>query len=482
MAVSFHKVLKVLAPAIFIFNLASGVFGIAYVINPTYTTAWDVFGVILLVALFGNLLLVWVLDHAADKTSREGKRLNWASYGILAATMLAMLCMLMCNFLISITYANTAIGMPYALIFVSFFTLVAIGALLAGFAMKSIAISSERVQLIPESGGHDLRRGLRVLIIAISGFTLGGTAYLALLCVAGAPLGTAGLKGIAGVDNGIIGIGAAIFGGFWCYICLSATLFLVKVTRRYNRPKIIFAVGVVGLVASAILFAPIIVTPAATPSADVTFAEAFGVNWPERIPSSVENYFMPTRFVVPGYYLGIPPKDCIVIPNISFYNGTTGVDAGLTLFFDAFLPPNGGKDLPGTNSTLIRIHGGEWTIGDKGPGNMLQTEKYLAGQGYCVFDIQYGLNNGPTDSEIARSITPAHVMGNFSIDDMVRHIGIFCQYLAAHQAQYGANLSSVFISGGSAGGQLTCVTALAIASGQYASLFGSALVIRGYVP
>ncbi|HMF30893.1 MAG TPA: alpha/beta hydrolase, partial [Candidatus Lokiarchaeia archaeon] len=147
-----------------------------------------------------------------------------------------------------------------------------------------------------------------------------------------------------------------------------------------------------------------------------------------------------------------------------------------------YLPPNSGKDLPGANSTLIRIHGGGWTTGDKGQGDMLQMNKYFAAQGYCVFDIQYGLNNGPTNLELVKLITPANVMGNFTIDDMVRHIGIFCEYLAAHQAQYGANLSSVFISGGSAGGHLTCAAALAIASGQYASLFGSSLVIRGYVP
>ena len=78
-------------------------------------------------------------------------------------------------------------------------------------------------------------------------------------------------------------------------------------------------------------------------------------------------YFLSTRFEVPGYYLGIPPESCQEITNVNFYNGT-GVNAGVKLYFDAYLPPNHGKigSSPGQNSTIIRIHGGGWTTGDKG--------------------------------------------------------------------------------------------------------------------
>ena len=44
-------------------------------------------------------------------------------------------------------------------------------------------------------------------------------------------------------------------------------------------------------------------------------------------------------------------------------------------------------------------------------------------------------------------------------------------YLADHADEYGANLDSVFVSGGSAGGHLTCITALAIANGSFPSIF-----------
>ena len=234
---------------------------------------------------------------------------------------------------------------------------------------------------------------------------------------------------------------------------------------------------VMGLITSMILILPLVSSPFTMLSADYNFTSAFGNDWRSRITSSAENYFLKTPYSSVGYFLGIPPKDCIVKNQISFYNGTTGVDAGLRLYFDAYMPLNGGFGLPGQNSTLIRIHGGGWVFGDKGWGNMLQMNKYFAAQGYVVFDIQYGLLKFPIDP-----LTPNYVNGNFSIDDMVRHIGLFVQYLSNHSTEYGANLDSVFISGGSAGGHLTCATALGIYKGTYTHLFGTNLTIKGFIP
>ena len=117
-------------------------------------------------------------------------------------------------------------------------------------------------------------------------------------------------------------------------------------------------------------------------------------------------------------------------------------------------PPITESVLPGQNSTIIRIHGGGWTTGNKGLDNMMQMNKYFAAQGYCVFDIQYGLNNESSILASLKFITPLNVQGNFSINDMVSQIGSFCQFLTVHQADYGVNLSSVFILGGVGWGQL----------------------------
>jgi acetyl esterase/lipase len=275
-----------------------------------------------------------------------------------------------------------------------------------------------------------------------------------------------------------------MWGGLWSFTILAATLFLLKLIRRYHRFRLNSAVGIIGVIISAILFLPMIVTPSTIPSMNSNFASAFGSDWETQIPSEIQQqHFLTTRFNVGAYYFGMSPKPCNIIKDISFYNGTSGVDDGIRLYFDAYLPLNNGIGLPGANSTLIRIHGGGWAIGDKGTGNMLQMNEYFASQGYCVFDIQYGITTQLNFMESMRNlITPANVMGNFTIADMIRHIGIFCQYLTAHATEYGANLNSTFISGGSAGGHLTCAAGLAIASGNYTSWFGDKINLRGIVP
>jgi acetyl esterase/lipase len=144
------------------------------------------------------------------------------------------------------------------------------------------------------------------------------------------------------------------------------------------------------------------------------------------------------------------------------------------------MPLGRGEDLPGRNSTLIRIHGGGWVSGDKGESNMMQMNKYFAAQGYIVFDIQYGLYDSPV--AVMDFITPSYNKGDFNIDDMVRHIGEFTKYLAINADDYGANLDSVFISGGSSGGHLASAAALAMTSGRYSHLFSQNLTIKGLIP
>jgi predicted esterase len=112
--------------------------------------------------------------------------------------------------------------------------------------------------------------------------------------------------------------------------------------------------------------------------------------------------------------------------------------------------------------------------------NMMQMNKYFAAQGYVVFDIQYGLDRNPLFG--LDPLTPDYKKGNFDIDDMMRHIGVFTKYLVLHANEYGANLNSVFVSGGSAGGHLASAVALAITSGNYTDIFGTGLTIKGLIP
>jgi len=189
---------------------------------------------------------------------------------------------------------------------------------------------------------------------------------------------------------------------------------------------------------------------------------------------------MQSPFSPQNYFFGTRTSDYIIKENVLYYNGTDGLDAGIKLHFDAYMPLADNGNLQRQNSVLIRIHGGSWTMGDKGFSNYSETNKHFVNQGYVVFDIQYGLNN--KNLSFASSFVPASVKGNFNIDDMVRHIGIFTMYLANHADEYGADLNSVFISGGSAGGQLAVASALGITSGKYTDILDSRLYIRGLIP
>jgi acetyl esterase/lipase len=234
-----------------------------------------------------------------------------------------------------------------------------------------------------------------------------------------------------------------------------------------------------GILITLLCFLPIMSTPYSIAEADRNFSDSFGTDWRDRIDSDAQKFFLQREFTIPGYFLGVPEQSSIIKQHISFLNITTGENEGVRLYFDAYLPPNNGVGLPGQNSTLIRIHGGAWVLGDKGIGNMLQMNKYFASQGYVVFDIQYGLYKSSNSPMV---ITPEYVRGNFTIEEMVDHVGEFTKYLIGNYEEYGANLNSVFVSGGSAGGQLTLAAALGIFSENYTGIFGSGLTIKGIIP
>ena len=165
-----------------------------------------------------------------------------------------------------------------------------------------------------------------------------------------------------------------------------------------------------------------------------------------------------------------------------FFDGAAGSrveERNLELYFDAFLPLRGPADPPSPRPVLIRIHGGGWRLGDKGLGNMMQMNRHFAAQGYAVFDVQYGLKGDPERPPV---VTPRHVLGPFDLDDMMRHLGYFTRYLREHAGEYGADLEAVFVSGGSAGGQLACALGLALAGGVEPELLGSGFTVRGLVP
>ena len=264
--------------------------------------------------------------------------------------------------------------------------------------------------------------------------------------------------------------------GFLMFLYLPTTLLLLKLTQKkrfknWNRLSIL----VIGLLLTFLNALPLMSVPASIQTAEGEFNVAYGSEWRSQIPQSAENYFLPTQFNLYNYFLGLPHKDCNFETDILYYD-----DDGIRLYFDVYYPKGNRANLPGSGSIIIKIHGGGWQYGDKSLGNVLVLNKYLASQGYIVFDIQYGLFDSGSSSFIP---TPDYVKGNFTLHDMVYQIGNFTKLLeTTYASTYQANLNSVFIMGGSAGAHLTGVIGLGYNDPYFAGNFSNALNIKGIIP
>ncbi|MFX0105338.1 MAG: alpha/beta hydrolase, partial [Candidatus Hodarchaeota archaeon] len=452
-----------------ILNSISIVLGIVYILTPSYSTIWDVFGTILLITLFNNLFLIFLNSNKKNETYIFNTRMNLFNYIYLIFIILAMVCMMLGNLLISVTYSNKLIDNlgAYVLIYLFYFGTLFIGIVYAIFGIReynNIALGFQEQNFEKRSSRRFLKpkKILKKIITIISRITF----------LLGILFGIVSILGSFEIVTTFIAIVSGQFGIFFSIIFLANTILLLKLRHRNWNTKKFYKATVVGILVSGLLLVPLFLTQHTINDIESNFSSTFGPNWSDKIPPEVNRYFLETPFSLSSYFLGLQPKDCKMEINNLFYD-----DEGIQLYFDAYMPLNKTKNLPGENSTIIRIHGGGWVSGDKGLMNMMQMNKYFAAQGYTVFDIQYGIAENPLYS--LDPLTPDYKKGNFNIDDMMRHIGIFTKYLNNYSNKYGANLDSVFISGGSAGGHLTCAVALAIASGDYSDLFSANLTIKG---
>ncbi|TFG16854.1 MAG: hypothetical protein EU533_08710 [Promethearchaeota archaeon] len=282
--------------------------------------------------------------------------------------------------------------------------------------------------------------------------------------------------------------------GFLLVLYLLTTVLLLKLTAPYKKEKlnrkedfipgqseravknpVYKVVLIIGLSLAIVNFLPLLSTPIAIDNAEDEFERVYGLDWRDQIPESINSFFLPTQFDLTHYFLGWPQKECN-IDTVKYYE-----DDDIELSFDVYYPKETERELPGHNSTIIKIHGGGWTEGDKGIGNMLWVNRYLASQGYIVFDIQYGLFDDGSSPTLP---TPESTRSkDMTLHDMIYHIGYFTKLLESKYAKkYQAELDSVFIMGGSAGGHLTGVVGLGYNDDYFAGNYSAALTIRGIVP
>ncbi|MDR1802743.1 MAG: alpha/beta hydrolase [Treponema sp.] len=432
-------------------NLLALAGGIVYAVHPTPYLFWNLYGFVIFLALLGGIALAGF-----------GGMHRHLDYCYLLLNTISMLLIPIMNTLASSDVQNKASQNIFVVILYNAIFL--FGAVSACLRIKNDLFNRKsgperEIQAQSDSSGN-ARRWIAVILLCP--FLLFGIFLSYIL--------------LGHSTGNMIEVFISEYAIFWGFLVLSASILIIRLRWRKKGPVFNKIVLALGIMIYAICMVPFASIPLTIRDAEVAFQEAFGNTIND------QHGFMKSPFSLQNYFFGTRTHDYIVRENVLYYEGVTGVDTGIRLHFDAYMPTDGGN-LQSRNPVLIRIHGGAWVLGDKGFSNYSETNKHFVNLGYVVFDIQYGLNDRNTSyMPSASSRAPTSVKGNFDIDDMVRHIGIFTAYLADHAGEYGADLNSVFISGASAGGQLAIASALGITGGKYTDLLDSRLRVRGLIP
>jgi acetyl esterase/lipase len=441
------NIIRLVAAALDLIALAGGIMAI---IRPTPYMLWNMHGYLVLLALLGNV----VVAHFGGRY-----RLMDCCYLLLHTA--SMLLIPLMNTLAASDVQNRTSQSAFALILYQAIFL--FGAVNAILQMKSHFSASGAMPL--QSSG--LKSAVRWILVAILGLWVVFGAFISYIL-------------LGKNTSNMIEVFVPAYSVFWGLLVLGAAVLICKLRWRNKGDALNVAALAAGIIICAISMVPLAAVPFTVRNADRAFRAAFGNAQLDGGAVSGQRGFKKTQFSLQDYFYGTRTNDYAVVEDVLYYEGTTGADANVKLRFDAYMPLAGSDSPSRKNPVMIRIHGGSWTMSDKGAMNYAATNKHFANLGYVVFDIQYGLNN--ENPSFASASVPDSVKGKFDIDDMVRHIGIFTSYLANHADEYGANLDSVFITGASAGGQLAVAAALGITSGKYADILDTRLNIRGLIP
>ncbi len=456
---------EIVGSVVLVLNIVVIVLGVLYILAPTLLWVQHLLGAALLPAWLGNCLLVYRNHRLYVKLRAAPKQLRRLGYLYLLFSVPAFLCMMGTYLIISSAYADAVSEflIYYSILYLCFFGLSVLGAILAGF---TVCISCSG-KLAPDPvKGREYSSLKKFLIVVLYIMLVFGIILLITLLGQG--------------FRGFLEFVVSQYALYYAFIYLSITLLLVKLKNMNALTFPYYLVTGLGFLLTVGFLLPLLLTPLTISWAEREFEDAFGPGWQETINEEYREQMSQTRFSLPAYFLGKSYGDYTLSRDVLYYEGTEGIDEGLKLYYDAYLPPEEEPGLPGDRAVLIRIHGGAWTQGGKGRFNMMGMNKYFAAQGYAVFDVQYGLSTNP---ELGVYIpTPGHVLGSFTVDDMIRHLGIFTHHLADNAEIYNIDPERIFISGGSAGGQLATGVGLAMDSGKYPELFSPELKVIGLIP
>ncbi|SJN22854.1 Possible esterase/lipase [Marinilactibacillus psychrotolerans 42ea] len=442
--------MKLFFKSLFILNIVSFLLSILYLVFPIETVYLNGYGLLLIVTLTGNII-----------SSVIGSQSKKADFAYLILSSVGLTAVLLLNTVASLSPTNASSR-----------SILSIGILILMMILGAIVTRTPRTKrsargtfLSQRQSEKKTKKVIRIILMfLLTAFLLIG-AFLAFVLVTGR-------------DVGLVQVVISQYSLFYSLIFLSIAGLLLKISKFRLRSIIGVLISILGISLFVLFNLPLFTLPSLLNETKTDYTEAFGEEW--KTIGEDNSLFMSSPISIPGYFFGISSTDHTVTEDVLFYEGTEGVDEGLELRFDVYTPPVNADQLPGQGSTLIRIHGGGWNSGNKGSENYSQINKYFADQGYVVFDVQYGLND--QDQFVEFATVPDEISGDFSIDDMVRHLGIFTTYLADHHEEYSANIDSVFVSGGSAGGHLANAVALGLSSGEYTDLLDDRLTVNGIIP
>ena len=437
------------------FNLLAFVCAVTLLIHPMPYLLMNLLGSVVLLTLFFNIVSAYF-----------NVKNRYLDYSYLLTHIVSMLLIPVLNTLAASDVQNKTSQNIF--VFILFIIIFLFGALITGLQLKDYIINrkSGAAENTQKKSGifKNVLRWISVILLCINLIVGFYAAHIML-----------GFK--KGDFNEVF---ISEYGVFWGLSMLASSVLIVKLLRRNKKTVLNKIILAAGILICAVFMLPLFSIPSTIKGADKAFRDAFGNKYLDDKTSVMQNSFMRHPFSLQDYFFGKRTQNYIVKENVLYYEGESGVDEGIKLRFDVYTPLNDDRKINNQNPVLIRIHGGAWTMGDKGFSNYSAENKHFVNLGYVVFDIQYGINDQNTS--FGTSAVPANVKGNFNIDDMVRHIGIFTSFLADHADDYGANIDSIFISGASAGGQLANAAALGITSGRYNDILDPRLNIKGLIP
>ena len=124
--------IKNVSYSLLLLNIFCFISGILYIAIPGYLLFWEIFGAILTITLFDNLLLVYLNLLRVNKRSKSGFRLYVLGFIFLAFMILAMFGMMQGNLLSSEAISDGFLG-GYALTHLSYFGILTFGVIIGTF-------------------------------------------------------------------------------------------------------------------------------------------------------------------------------------------------------------------------------------------------------------------------------------------------------------------------------------------------------------